>query len=276
MRPALFAIALGVALAACQSSGGPPGPSSGATAPGPSSSSGPAAALTVYAAASLQATLAQAATAYQVAHAGTTITVSTDSSSALETKIEQGAPADVFLSADTTNPQKLVDESLAGPITPFATNRLTIIVPMGNPAGIASPIDLARAGLKVVAAGDTVPITAYANQLVANLAHQPGYPAGFVAGYAANVVSKEDNVAAVVAKIELGEGDAAIVYVTDAKASTKVDTVAVPDAANVVATYGGVVPTASANQAAAAAFLAWLAGPDGQAILAAFGFLPPG
>ncbi len=102
----------------------------------------------------------------------------------------------------------------------------------------------------MIAAGDTVPITKYANQLVANLARQSGYPADFAANYAANVASKEDNVAAVVAKIELGEGDAGIVYVTDAKTSTKVTTIAVPDAANVPATYGGVVVKASTNQAA--------------------------
>ena len=77
--------------------------------------------------------------------------------------------------------------------------------------------------------------------LVANLAKEPGYPADFAAAYAANIVSKEDNVKAVVAKVELGEGDAGIVYVTDAKASTKVGTVDVPDSANVPATYDGVV-----------------------------------
>ena len=79
----------------------------------------------------------------------------------------------------------------------------------------------------------------------------------------------------VVAKIELGEGDAGIVYVTDAKASTKVAPIDVPDAANVPATYAGVVVKASPNPAAAQAFLDWLAGPDGQAILGGFGFLPP-
>ena len=78
-----------------------------------------------------------------------------------------------------------------------------------------------------------------------------------------------------VAKIELGEGDAGIVYVTDAKASDKVTTVDVPDAANVPATYDGVVVKASTNAAAAKAFLDWFAGPDGQAILADLGFLPP-
>ena len=264
--------ALAVVLAAC-SSGATPAPSAPASSAGASSAA--PASLTIYGAASLKAVLAKVRTTYQAANPGTTLTISTDSSSALETKIEQGAPADVFLSADTANPQKLVDQGLAaGSLTKFAGNLLTVIVPTANPAGIQTPADLARSGVKVIAAGDTVPITKYATQLVANLARQTGYPADFVAKYTANIVSKEDNVAAVVAKTELGEGDAGIVYVTDAKASTKVITIRVPDAANVPATYGGVVVKASTNVAAAQAFLAWLAGPDGQAILASFGFLP--
>lgn len=257
---ALVPLGMALALGACQPTGRGPAP----TAPGAS--------LTVYAAASLKAALAKAVDAYAAASPGTTVTVSTDSSSALEAKIELGAPVDVFLSADTANPQRLVDDGLAGAITPFARNRLTVIVPKGNPAALGSPADLARPGLKVVGAGDSVPITGYATMLIANLARQPGYPTDFASACARNVVSREDNVAAVVAKIGLGDGDAAIVYETDAKASPGVDTIAVPDAANVVATYGGVVMKASRNQAAAAAFLAWLAGPPGQAILAAFGF----
>ena len=168
--------------------------------------------------------------------------LSTDSSAALETQIEQGAPADLFLSADTTNPQKLVDAGLAdgAPVT-FAGNELTVIVPAGNPARIASPADLARTGVRIIAAGDEVPITKYAGQLVENLAKEAGYPADFAAAYAANVASKEDNVKAVVAKIELDEGDAGIVYVTDAKASAKVATIDVPPSANVRATYDALV-----------------------------------
>ncbi len=239
-------------------------------------SAGAAADLQVYAAASLKAALAKAADAYAVANPGTKLTVSTDSSAALETKIEQGAPADVFLSADTSNPQKLVDGGFAsGDPVVFAGNLLTVIVPKGNPAGIKSPADLAKPGIKIIAAGDKVPITKYATQLVANLAKVAGYPSGFEAAYAANVASKEDNVAGIVGKIELGEGDAGIVYVTDAKGKDKVETVAVPDDANVPATYGGVVVKASPNQDAAKAFLDWLAGPEGQAVLAEFGFLPP-
>lgn len=233
--------------------------------------------ITVFAASSLKGVLDKAHAPFEAAHPELAITISTDSSSALETQIEQGAPADVFLSADTTNPDKLVAAGLAvSPAVPFAGNTLVIIVPKGNPAGVHAPVDLARAGLKVVAAGATVPITKYATKLVKNLAALPGAPAGFEASYAANIVSNEDNVKAVVAKIELGEGDAAIVYVTDAKASGKVDSVAItPDSANVPATYAGVVVKASTNQAAAAMFLSWLAGPAGQAILSTFGFLPP-
>ena len=103
----------------------------------------------------------------------------------------------------------------------------------------------------------------------------PGINAGFAVGYSANVVSREDNVKAVVAKIELGEGDAAIVYATDAKASTRVTAIALPDAANVPATYAGVVLQGSRNRSPAHAFLDWVAGPAGQAILRTFGFLPP-
>jgi molybdate transport system substrate-binding protein len=261
-RPGLLVAILGVALVAC----------SAATA-GPSGAA--PARLQIYAAASLRNVLTTVTQAYEAANAGTTIAVSTDSSSALETKIEQGAPADVFLSADTTNPTKLVDAGLAsGTVAPFAGNLLTVVVPAANPAAIRSPADLARPGIKVIAAGDAVPITKYATQLVANLARQPGYPAGFAAAYAANVVSREDNVAAVVAKIALGEGDAGIVYLTDAKASEKVATIDVPASANVPATYGGVVVKASPHREAAARFLAWLADGDGQAILSSFGFLP--
>lgn len=274
--PLLVVLVLAVAGCSTGSTGTSSPPVSGGAPAEPASSAAAGGELQVYAAASLKAALTRVKEAYEATNAGTTLTISTDSSAALETKIEQGAPADVFLSADATNPQKLVDEGLASGtgITPFAGNRLTVIVPSDNPAGIASPADLARPGVKVIAAGDQVPISTYAGRLVANLAKEPGYPADFAQAYASNVVSKEDNVAAVVSKVELGEGDAAIVYVTDARSAAKVKTLDVPAEANVPVTYGGVVVKASRNQAAAARFLDWLAGPDGQAILASVGFLP--
>lgn len=267
-------------VAACGGAGGVPRSAAPAsTDPSASSTAPPTAVsseLTVFAAASLKGALEQAVQAFEAANPGTTVVVSTDSSAALETKIEQGAPADVFLSADTANPQKLVDGGFAaGEVVPFAGNELTIVVPDDNPGGVTSPVDLARPGLRVVAAGDEVPITRYAVQVVDKLAALDGYPLDFADRYAANVVSREENVSAVMAKIELGEGDAAIVYVTDAKASAKVATIPIPAEANVPATYAGVVVKASPNVQRARDFLAWFAGPDGQAILAGFGFLPP-
>jgi len=290
---ALLAV-LALVLVACSSSSGASPSASAAPAATPSAaasavasttapasavaSTAPSAAavdLTIYAASSLKAALDKVKAQYEAANPGTTLTISTDASSALEAKIEQGAPADVFLSADTTNPQKLVDKALAsGSLTNFAKNKLTVIVPKDNPAKLQTPEDLAKSGVKVIAAGDAVPITKYATQLVGNLAKEPGYPANFVAAYDANIASKEDNVGAIVAKVGTGEGDAGIVYVTDATGKD-VAAIAVPPDANVIATYAGAVLKSSANPSAASTFLTWLAGPDGQATLSGFGFLPP-
>ncbi len=162
--------------------------------------------LTVFGAASLRNALEAVKTAYEAATPGVTLTIATDSSATLRTQIEQGAPADVFLSADQKNPRTLADAGLTdGPPVDFAGNRLTIVVPADNPGGVHSPLDLARPKLRVVAAGADVPITGYAEQVVAKLGALPGYPAGFAGTYEANVVSREQNVQAVVAKIELGE-----------------------------------------------------------------------
>ncbi len=232
--------------------------------------------LTIYAAASLKDVLGSVRSAYEAAISGMTLTMATDSSATLRTQIEQGAPADIFLSADQKNPRALVDAGLAdGGAVDFAGNLLTVIVPWDNPAHIETPADLALPGVKIIAAGDEVPITAYAQEAIVNLATDPGYPAGFAASYTANVVSKEENVKAVVAKIELGEGDAAIVYATDATAAQGVTTIEIPTTANVPATYAGIVVAASSNASEAHAFLDWLTGPNGRTILGEFGFLPP-
>jgi molybdate transport system substrate-binding protein len=252
-------------------SSGAPGSSGSSVAAGGSSAE-----LTIFAAASLKDALAAVKGAYEAAVPGTTLTIATDSSSTLRTQIEQGAPADLFLSADQKNPQTLVDAGLTdGPAVDIAGNLLSVIVPADNPAGIATPADLARAGIKIVAAGEDVPITTYAEQLVDNLGALPGYPAGFSQAYAANVITREQNVKAVTAKIELGEGDAAIVYVTDAATSKGVATIDVPEGVNVPATYAAVVVAASTRHGQAHAFLDWLVGPSGVAVMARFGFLPP-
>jgi len=279
LAPVLLAALL---VAAC--GGGSATPSAAAStaasgAPSAAASSAPsvgtATELQIYAAASLKSVLAKVKTAYEAANAGITITVSTDSSTALETKIEQGAPADVFLSADTANPQKVVDKGLAsGTVVKFAENRLTVIVPPANYAGITTPADLAKTGVKIIACADGVPIQKYTTQWLAKVAALPAYGADFPAKFTANVVSHEDNVGAIVTKIGLGEGDAGIVYITDAKASTySVTTIAIPSDENVTAAYGGVVVKASKSVDAATAFLTWLVSPAGQQIFSAAGFI---
>jgi molybdate transport system substrate-binding protein len=222
--------------------------------------------LTVFGAASLRGAFEALAPTVEAA-TGVTPIFSFDASSALRAQIEQGAPADVFASADTANVVTLLGAGLATEPVVFACNQLTVIVPVGNPAGITSARDLGRTGVRVVAAGDEVPITRYATQLAEHL--------GIADGYAANIVSREDNVAAVRARIELGEGDAAIVYRTDALASgDALEQVPVPPEANVPATYAAAVVSATDQPHEAAGFLGWLTGPQGQAALSTFGFLP--
>ena len=280
MKPTRGFLLLSVALVvvACSAGSAPT-----SVAPVVASASGPTKGeLTIYGAASLKSALKFLKASYEAAVPGTTLTIATDSSATLRTQIEQGAPADIFLSADQKNPDALVKAGLAdGPALAFAGNTLTIIVPKLAPAvgtgtgTVRSPVDLARPGAKIVAAGADVPVTRYAEQVVANLAALAGYPPGFASACAANVVSREQNVKAVVAKIELGEGDAAIVYTTDASGSNKVNQVPIPPAANVLAIYAGVVIKGSAQAPAAHAFLEWLAGPIGRAILVNAGFVPP-
>ena len=264
--PLTLALALlGLLVAACAAGGG----SSTPARP-------PARQLTVLAAASLREAFFALGTAYERAVPGTVLTFSFDASSTLRAQIEQGAPVDAFASADLANAQAIVADGLAaGPLVPFAANGLVIVVPDTNPARIMTALDLARPGVTVVAAGDNVPISGYALEVLARLATQPGYPGDYAVRVAANVISKEDNVRAVLAKVELGEADAALVYVTDAASSSRVDTIAIPAAAQVTATYVAVSTSASREPAAAAAFVEWLAGPDSAAILAGFGFLPP-
>jgi molybdate transport system substrate-binding protein len=243
-----------------------PPPSAGANLPN----------LTVFAAASLNKPFTVMGQAWAAQHPGSKLTFSFDASSALRTQIEQGAPVDVFASADVKNPQTLIDECLAlAPVTVFATNHLVIVVPTANPAGIASPADLAKPGVRIVAAGEDVPITKYAEQVISNLAAQPGAAAGYADAVHANIVSREDNVSAVLAKIALGEGDAGIVYVSDATSADGVTAIEIPAEGNVLATYGAVEVATTTAPAGAAAFLGYLTGPEAQAILAQFGFLPP-
>ena len=272
-RAVLVAVAASVVIVAAACSGVDAG-ASGSGAGSVASSADVT--LNVAAAASLRTAIEQLTGAYSTANPGVGFTVTTDSSAALRAQVEQGAPIDVFLSADTRNPQALVDQGLAaGPPVPFAANSVALVVPADNPARIASPADLATPGVRLIGAADSVPIATYAAAVIANLARLQPDPEGWAQAVEANIVSREQNVAAVLARIELGEGDAGFVYATDAAAGDRVDTLPIPEGANVRATYAGVVPESSPHRDAAASFLAWVAGPGGQAVLAPLGFVSP-
>ncbi len=230
--------------------------------------------VSVFAAASLGRVVDALGAAYEP-RAGVAIESSTGASTALRVQIEQGAVVDLFLSADTKNPNALAAAGLVvGDVVPFARNGLTIVVPAGNPASITSIADLGLPGVKVIAAGEAVPISGYAAIAIARWSATPGVDPSFAVAYARNVVSREDNVGAVVTKIQLGEGDAAIVYATDAAGATGIEAIALPPTIDVVATYAGVVPSTAREGAAGRALLSWLADTDGQAFLAGFGFRP--
>jgi molybdate transport system substrate-binding protein len=252
MRSRVFLVAVVAALlSACGSSG----------SPSTSSLSGTA---SVFAAASLTASFNAIGTAFQAAHPGVTIKFNFGGTPTLVTQIEQGASADVLASADTTNMDKLkTDGFTAGTPQIFAHNKLEIVVAAGNPKGITGLADLAKPGVIYITEAPTVPAGKYALQILAN------------ANVKVTPKSLETDVKSVVSKIELGEADAGIVYVTDVKAAgDKVTGVPIPDSVNVIATYPIVAVKGTKNADLANAFIAYVLSADGQATLQSFGFLP--
>lgn len=228
--------------------------------------------LTIFAAASLRDVMADLEREYMT-DATVSLTFAFDASNTLRTQIEHGAPADVFLSADELNANVLDENGQAsGAPVVFTANRLAIIVPEGHPAGVDDWPDLARPGVRIIGTGAQVPIEGYASELIERLGALPEAPRGYADGVRANILSREDNVRAVLARIELEEGDAGIVYATDARSSDAVRMLPLPEEVVVVARYAGVVMTDSPRQAAARAFLDWLGGPEATAVFASHGF----
>lgn len=222
--------------------------------------------LTVFAAASLKATFTQLASAFEGRNPGVKVRLSFAGSSDLATQITQGAPADVFASADTTNMAKLSDASLVeGAAKNFATNVLTIAVPASNPAAIGSFADLARPGVKVVICASQVPCGAAAKTVEK------------AAGTTLAPVSEESSVTDVLGKVASGEADAGLVYVTDVKtAGDKVRGIAFAEASQAVNTYPVATLRGSRNKELAAAFTAMVTGPDGTKLFTDAGFGTPG
>jgi molybdate transport system substrate-binding protein len=237
----VLALAAAVALAGCGGDGG-----EGKTAP------------TVYAAASLTEIFPaiDADPAYNFA-----------GSDDLATQIREGAPADVYAAASSKYPQELFEEGLVEEPVTFASNRLVLIVPKDNPAGIEEVADVAEPGVKLVIAGEGVPVGDYTRAALEDF--------GLTAALE-NVVSNEDDVKGVVGKIALGEGDAGFVYATDAAvAGDDVTVTELPEGSQPPIEYQIAVVSASEDTEAAQAFVDEVLGQEGRQRLEAAGFLVP-
>jgi len=232
--------------------------------------------LTVYAAASLTASFTEIGKNFEAANPGVTVTLNFAGSQALRTQIEQGASADVFASADHKNMDPLATENLiaANSAQDFATNLLIVILPPSNPANVQTLADLAKPGLKLILEDPSVPAGNYARQILTNMSKDPTYGADFSTKVLANVVSNETDVKVVVSKVELGEGDAGIVYVTDASAQADLKTIAIPANFNVVAHYPIAALAKAPNADLAASFVTYVLSADGQAVMKKWGFSP--
>jgi len=221
--------------------------------------------LTVFAAASLTAAFTELGDAFTAENPDAGVTFNFAGSSDLVAQIVEGAPVDVFASADLANMAELTDAGLDGndPVV-FATNLAEIIVEPGNPTGITGIADLADPNLVVVQCAPEVPCGSYAEQVFAN------------AGVEVTPSSFEENVKAVVTKVVLGEADAGIVYLTDViAAGDDADGVAIGDDVNVVVEYPIASIAGAPNSDGARAFIEFVLSPAGQQILASYGFGSP-
>lgn len=254
----LFALSL--VLGACSSadSNDTPGGESPATEP---------AELTVFAGSSLTTAFTDAiGPDFEAQNEGATIVFNFGASDSLAGQIQSEGSTDVFASASGTWMDAVAEDPGVSDRADFVKNRLVIITPPDNPAGIASIDDLATSGVQLVLAAEGVPVGDYAREALGN--------ANILDEAEANVVSNEEDNVSVVAKIVAGEADAAIVYESDisAAAGNDVNAVEIPESVNVVATYPIAVVTGAPNAELAAAFVAYVTGPYGQATLTEYGF----
>ena len=237
----------------------------------------PAVTLNVFAAASLTAAFGDIGKAFQAAHPGVTVTFNFAGSQALSTQINAAAPVDVFASANQSQMDVVTKAGRIDASAPktFVKNRLVVIFPKANPAGIQTLQDLAKPGVKLVLADKTVPVGQYALTYLDNAVKDGSMGATYKDDVLKNVVSYELDVKSVLSKVELGEADAGIVYTTDAASDTagKTGQIAIPDALNVIAVYPIAAVKDSPNLALAQAFVDYVLSSDGQAVLTKYGFI---
>ena len=245
--------------------------------PGLALAAKPTSTLTVFAAASLSEAFTEIGGLLEHDRPGLRVRFNFAGSNQLALQIEHGAEADVFASADQPWMDYLGERGLlAGSSRSFVHNRMVAIIPRTNPARIAGLPDLAKRGVKLVLAAEAVPAGKYSREALRNLARLPGCGSDFARRTLANLVSEEENVRGVVAKVQLGEADAGLCYRSDVTGpvSRYVRVFEIPDSLNVLATY----PIATLKSAhapdTAGAFVERVLSTEGQRILARYGFAP--
>lgn len=225
--------------------------------------------LTVFAASSLTEAFEEMATVFEEQNEGTEVLLSFDGSSTLATQISQGAPADVFASADEQQMRSVVDEGLTATEPQiFTRNRLVVITPAEG--DVTSLEGLAEPGLALVLADAEVPVGTYAREALEKM--NGAFGADFSERVLANLVSEESNVRQVSLRVELGEADAAIVYATDAAVAEGVNVIEIPDELNVLGSYPVAALSGSAQPELAQRFVDLVLSVEGQRILAGRGF----
>lgn len=239
----------------------------------------PAAELTVFAAASLSNAFEELGRNFERANPGTRVVFSFAGSQQLAAQLGQGAPADVFASADVAQMAAAVSSGRVGADAGkvFVRNQLVVVASPSAQAPLTQLQELARPGLKLVFAADAVPVGRYTLAFLDKAAGDPAFGGDFKDAVLRNVVSYEDNVRAVLTKVSLGEGDAGVVYASDVVGSpgTPVARIDIPDALNVSAGYP-VAPVADARNAELAQkFVDFLLAGDSQRVLTSYGFTLP-
>jgi molybdate transport system substrate-binding protein len=230
--------------------------------------------ITLFAASSLTDAFTELAAAFERSQPGTRVTFNFGSSSQLRAQLEQGAHADLFASADEAQMTAARAAGvLVGEPRVFAYNRLTIVVPRDNPRRVEGVRDLAQPGLKFVTSQLSVPIGQYTLAMLDRASADPTFGPDFRARVERNIVSREDNVRQIVAKVQLGEADAGVVYTSDVTPRVRdlLVELPIPDGLNSVARYP-IAVARGANEAAAQAFIDYVLSPPGQEILARWGF----
>ncbi len=234
--------------------------------------------LTIFAAASLTGVMGDLKPIFETAHPGVTVTSNLDSSATLETQIKEGAKVDLFLPASSKNLENLVKEKMVvnESITPYATNKLAIIVPKDNPAGINELKDLAKEGVKIVSETAEVPVRKYTDQMLNKTVNDTAYGQPFVDGFKKNIISEEINVAGATTKVSLGEADAGITYYSDVTKdlADKITIIEIPEKLNVVASYKAGIVTDAANPDLAQEFITLLTSDEGKTVLEDYKFSP--